>query len=93
MLQQDKTGLPMERVYNKIQDWCWDEVLSKYICMPELLDYVQCFTGPSITAMHTMLINKPPDAGTKVSFQVCAIANRQLVFAQKKTYLLTLFDN
>ena len=41
-------GLPNERVYNKIQDFVWDEVLAKYIQLPELLDYVQCFTGPNI---------------------------------------------
>lgn len=25
---------------------------------------MECFTGANIMAMHTMLINKPPDAGT-----------------------------
>ena len=53
-------GLPNERVYNKIQDFVWDEVLAQYIQLPEVLDYVQCFTGPNIRAVHTMLINKPP---------------------------------
>merc|ERR1712131_297236 len=28
---KDKTGLPNERIYNKIQDYCWDPILSKYI--------------------------------------------------------------
>lgn len=32
-----------------------------------MLDYVQCFTGPNIRAMHTMLINKPPDSGNRTS--------------------------
>ena len=64
---KDRSGLPAERIYNKIQDYVWDEVLSKYICLPELLDYVQCFTGKDIRAVHSMLINKPPDAGTKTS--------------------------
>ena len=45
---KDRTGLPNERIYNKIQDFVWDEVLAKYIQLPELLDYVQCFTGPNI---------------------------------------------
>jgi len=76
--------LPNERIYNKIQDfvwdevlskYVWDEVLSKYVCLPELLDYVQCFTGSDIRAVHSMLINKPPDVGTKTSrhplHQVC----------------------
>ena len=60
-------GLPNERVYNKIQDFVWDEVLAQYIQLPEVLDYVQCFTGPNIRAVHTMLINKPPDSGSRTS--------------------------
>ena len=34
---------------------------------PRILDYVEAFTGPDIRAMHTMLINKPPDSGKKTS--------------------------
>merc|ERR1719427_86252 len=64
---KDKRGLPNERVYNKIQDFVWDDVLSKYICLPEVLDYVECFTGPNIRAVHSMLINKPPDSGNRTS--------------------------
>ena len=33
----------------------------------QILDVVEGFTGENIMAMHTMLINKPPDAGTKTS--------------------------
>merc|ERR1711962_1515436 len=44
-----------------------DEVLAQYIQLPEVLDYVQCFTGPNIRAVHTMLINKPPDSGSRTS--------------------------
>ena len=29
----------------------------------QILKYVQCFTGDNVMAMHTMLINKPPDSG------------------------------
>jgi phytanoyl-CoA hydroxylase len=64
---KDRRGLPKERIYNKIQDFVWDDVLSQYICLPAVLDYVQCFVGPDIRAVHTMLINKPPDAGTETS--------------------------
>ena len=32
-----------------------------------MLDIVECFTGPNIKAMHTMLINKPPDSGSLTS--------------------------
>ena len=56
-----------ERIVNKIQDFCWDDELSKFILLPEILDVVECFTGPDIRAMHTMLINKPPDHGKKTS--------------------------
>lgn len=64
---KDRTGLPNERIYNKIQDFCWDPVLSKYILYPRVLDYVECFVGPNIRACHSMLINKPPDSGTRSS--------------------------
>jgi phytanoyl-CoA hydroxylase len=30
----------------------------------QILDYVTSVTGPNVMAMHTMLINKPPDPGT-----------------------------
>ncbi|KAF2353565.1 Phytanoyl-CoA dioxygenase [Trinorchestia longiramus] len=60
-------GVTPERAYNKIQDFVWDESLGIYCTLPQILDYVECFTGPNIMAMHTMLINKPPDVGTKSS--------------------------
>ena len=44
-----------------------DPVLFQYCSLPEILQYVECFTGPDIMAMHTMLINKPPDPGSKSS--------------------------
>ena len=40
-----------------------DPLLSRYFCLPAILRYVECFIGPDIMAMHTMLINKPPDPG------------------------------
>ena len=64
---KDRTGLPNERIFNKVQDFCWDPVLSKYITFPRVLDYVECFVGPNIRACHSMLINKPPDTGTRTS--------------------------
>lgn len=33
----------------------------------QILDYVECFTGPNISIMHSMLINKPPDSGALTS--------------------------
>jgi len=66
-LSLSKTGVTGERLYNKIQDFMWDEVLYEFISFPELCDVVECFTGPNMHAMHTMLINKPPDAGSETS--------------------------
>ncbi|XP_069703085.1 phytanoyl-CoA dioxygenase, peroxisomal-like [Periplaneta americana] len=61
------TDVKGEFLYYKVQDFVWDEVLSKYILHPKVLDYVECFTGPNIKAMHSMLINKPPDSGKMTS--------------------------
>lgn len=62
-----KTGATGERLFNKAQDFVYDEVLFQYCLHPVVLDYVECFVGPNIRAMHTMLINKPPDPGTQSS--------------------------
>ncbi|XP_010285157.1 PREDICTED: phytanoyl-CoA dioxygenase, peroxisomal-like, partial [Phaethon lepturus] len=51
-----------EKVVNKVQDFQEDEELFRYCTLPEVLRYVECFTGPNIMAMHTMLINKLPDS-------------------------------
>ena len=56
-----------ERAINKIQDFQYDDVFFSYCCLPEIVQYVECFTGPDIMAAHTMLINKPPDSGSKTS--------------------------
>lgn len=62
-----KMGLTGERLYNKIQDFMWDDILYQFCSLPEVVNYVKCFTGPNVMAVHTMLINKPPDAGTETS--------------------------
>ncbi|XP_043194893.1 phytanoyl-CoA dioxygenase, peroxisomal-like isoform X2 [Amphibalanus amphitrite] len=62
-----RADVPQERVVNKLQDWVWDDVLSQFVLLPQILDLVEGFLGENIMAMHTMLINKPPDAGTKTS--------------------------
>ncbi|XP_034018817.1 phytanoyl-CoA dioxygenase, peroxisomal [Thalassophryne amazonica] len=59
--------IPDEKAVTKLQDFQEDPELFWYCTLPEILQYVQCFTGPNIMAMHTMLINKPPDAGKKTS--------------------------
>lgn len=52
-----------QKAVTKIQTWHADPVLWEYCCLPEVVDYVECFLGPNVVAMHTMLINKPPDPG------------------------------
>uniref|UniRef100_A0A8C3VQB7 Phytanoyl-CoA dioxygenase, peroxisomal n=1 Tax=Catagonus wagneri TaxID=51154 RepID=A0A8C3VQB7_9CETA len=59
--------VPTEKMITKIQDFQEDEELFRYCTLPEILKYVECFTGPNIMAMHTMLINKPADTGNKTS--------------------------
>ncbi|XP_036376179.1 phytanoyl-CoA dioxygenase, peroxisomal [Megalops cyprinoides] len=56
-----------EKAVSKLQDFQEDPELFHYCSLPQILKYVECFTGPNIMAMHTMLINKPPDAGKKTS--------------------------
>ncbi|NWX83928.1 PAHX protein, partial [Nothoprocta pentlandii] len=53
---------PPEKIINKVQDFQEDEELFRYCTLPQILKYVECFTGPNIMAMHTMLINKLPDS-------------------------------
>ncbi|XP_036084073.1 phytanoyl-CoA dioxygenase, peroxisomal isoform X2 [Rousettus aegyptiacus] len=56
-----------EKTVTKIQNFQEDKELFRYCTLPEILKYVECFIGPNIMAMHTMVINKPPDAGRKTS--------------------------
>jgi phytanoyl-CoA hydroxylase len=49
-----------EKAITKIQDFCLDDDLFKYCCLPEIVQYVKAFIGNNVMAMHTMLINKPP---------------------------------
>lgn len=62
-----KGGTISENTLYKVQELYADPVLFEYCRHPKILDYVECFTGPNIVAIHTMLINKPPDTGTKSS--------------------------
>uniref|UniRef100_A0A146LRN9 phytanoyl-CoA dioxygenase n=1 Tax=Lygus hesperus TaxID=30085 RepID=A0A146LRN9_LYGHE len=62
-----KSGAKGQYLYNKAQDIVYDEVFEKFIFHSKLLDYVSSFVGPNIKAVHTMLINKPPDAGSLTS--------------------------
>lgn len=59
--------VPGEKAITKIQSFTNDDVLFSYCQHEKLLEYVESFVGPNIRAMHTMLINKPPDPGKKSS--------------------------
>ncbi|KAK5876726.1 hypothetical protein CesoFtcFv8_026053 [Champsocephalus esox] len=63
----DRFRSAIKRAVSKLQDFQEDAELFRYCNLPQVLQYVECFTGPNIMAMHTMLINKPPDAGKKTS--------------------------
>lgn len=62
-----KTDVQGEYLYNKVQDIVWEEVFSKYILHPKIIKYVECFAGSNCSAIHSMLINKPPDSGKLTS--------------------------
>uniref|UniRef100_A0A3Q3A9K6 Phytanoyl-CoA dioxygenase, peroxisomal n=1 Tax=Kryptolebias marmoratus TaxID=37003 RepID=A0A3Q3A9K6_KRYMA len=59
--------VPDQRAVSKLQDFQECPELFRYCSLPQILKYVESFTGPNVMAMHTMLINKPPDAGKKTS--------------------------
>ncbi|KAM4678544.1 phytanoyl-CoA dioxygenase, peroxisomal [Discoglossus pictus] len=59
--------VPDQKAVTKVQDYQEVPELFRYCCLPQIINYVECFTGPNIMAMHTMLINKPPDPGKKTS--------------------------
>lgn len=56
-----------EKAITKIQDFCYDDELFEYCCLPEIVDHVKSVVGQNVMAMHTMLINKPPDSGSLTS--------------------------
>ncbi|ELT96868.1 hypothetical protein CAPTEDRAFT_157737 [Capitella teleta] len=58
---------PGEKAITKLQNFQDDEVLFEYIRHPEIVNVVSSFLGENIMGMHTMLINKPPDPGTRTS--------------------------
>ena len=59
--------VPGEKAVTKLQNFQYDDVLFEYCSHPAILPFVQAVSGPDVVAMHTMLINKPPDPGSKSS--------------------------
>lgn len=57
-----KKGAKGEYLINKVHDFPYDEILSKYITCNEILDIIEDLIGPNISAVNSMLINKPPNA-------------------------------
>lgn len=51
----------------KVQELFLDPPLFDYCKYDPILDHVESVCGSNIVAVHTMLINKPPDSGNKTS--------------------------
>lgn len=51
----------------QVQDFLYDEVLWQYCSSPAVVNVVEGIIGPNITAVHSMFINKPPNANPLVS--------------------------
>jgi len=56
-----------QRAVTKLQEFQNDEVLFQYCQHKKMLEYVCTVIGENVAAMHTTLINKPSDPGTKSS--------------------------
>lgn len=67
LVRSGKELEPGQEIVQKIQDFVFDDEMFEYCSQPEVLDYVQSFIGPNLMAMHSMLINKPPDTGKMTS--------------------------
>ncbi|XP_069621309.1 phytanoyl-CoA dioxygenase, peroxisomal-like [Ranitomeya imitator] len=61
--------VPDQKAITRVLDFQELPELFRYCSLPQILKYVECFVGPNIMSMHTMVINKPPDAGKKTSRQ------------------------
>ena len=61
-----KAPLSPKTLY-KLNELYTDEVLFQYPKLPQILDAVQSIVGPNVMMINSMLINKPPDTGTKSS--------------------------
>ncbi|VEN54409.1 unnamed protein product [Callosobruchus maculatus] len=57
-----KIGIQGQYVVNKIQEFLYDDILWEYASHPAIVDVIENIIGPNITAVHSMLINKPPDS-------------------------------
>jgi phytanoyl-CoA hydroxylase len=44
-----------EKTITRIQDFTLDDEFFQYCCLPDIVKYVENFTGPNIVAVHTMV--------------------------------------
>lgn len=58
------SNLSGEAVTYKVQDFTQDPVLFEYCRHPSIMKVLEEFCGRNVMAVHTMVINKPPDVGT-----------------------------
>ena len=59
-----------EKAITKIQDFTFDDELFQYCCLPDIVQYVESFTGPNVMAMHTMVTNKSVFFSLKYDFRL-----------------------
>ncbi|XP_029523067.2 phytanoyl-CoA dioxygenase, peroxisomal-like [Oncorhynchus nerka] len=59
--------IPDQKAISKLQDIQEEPELFRYYSLPQCLKYILLFHWSNIMAMHTMLINKPPDTGNRTS--------------------------
>lgn len=57
----------MTLIILQIQDFVYDDVLWKYCGDSNVIKFVEDIIGPDVVAVHTMLLNKPPDANPELS--------------------------
>ncbi|KAJ8923995.1 hypothetical protein NQ315_006771 [Exocentrus adspersus] len=57
-----KDNVRGQYLINKLQDFAYDEVFWEYCKDPGVISIVEGIIGPNITAVHSMFINKPPNA-------------------------------
>ncbi|CAK8694618.1 unnamed protein product [Clavelina lepadiformis] len=67
---------PDERSVTRIQDFHVDPIMFEYCRDKKILQFVEAFIGQDITAMHSVLINKPPDPANRI---VCSWTAMQKV--------------
>nr|XP_022910915.1 phytanoyl-CoA dioxygenase, peroxisomal-like [Onthophagus taurus] len=66
-IQLKKLGKTGEMMYYKLNDILYDDIFYKYASNKNILNIVSSIIGPTVTACHSMIINKPPHADSDSS--------------------------